>query len=123
MEILRRSGYLEIRLPELFDLEPRIDNFVRIFSAVQPGTNRLLFDLSKDRRRPTRRSPAEIARTVRVMLDAFRNMKDSVEFLAFLVRTDQIPHVLPYVRLLEQAGYPTRFFVDPTRVRRWFGRG
>jgi len=123
MEILRRCGYLEIRLPELLDLEPRVDNFARIFSAVQPGTHNLLLDLSGDRRRPGRRSHAEIVRIVRTMLAAFRNMKDEVELLAFLVRADQVPHILPYVRLLEQAGYVSRLFVDPLRARRWVGRG
>jgi hypothetical protein len=123
MEILRRSGYLEIRLPELFDLDPRVGDFGRIFSGVQPGNQNLLFDISGDKQRPRPRSHSEIVHVVRTMVEAFRNMKDSVELLAFLVRTDQIPHISPYVRLLENAGYTSRPFVDPMRARCWVGRG
>ena len=119
MEIRRHPDHLEFKLPEFFDLDPRVDNFSRIFTAVQPGVGNLLLDLSGRGCALRKRDDTEIAYFCRSLASAFAGMTDMVDFIAILARPDDAPHVEPYVRHLEQAGYVAKLFTDRAKALGW----
>lgn len=47
MEIIRHPGYVEINFPELLEPDPPLDNISRLFTAIQPGSSNLLFNLAE----------------------------------------------------------------------------
>jgi hypothetical protein len=121
MEIVRHPGYLEIRLPEFFDLDPRIDNLARVFSAVQPGTHNLLLNLTGQLKQPRSRDDAEIVYFSRALEGALKSITVEVEMVAFLVTAKLQNEILQYARLVESAGFDVRVFTNKQRAIGWLG--
>lgn len=105
MEIIRHPGFLEIMLPEFFELDPRTDNFSRIFSAEQPGTHSLLINLTGHVRVPRYRDIQEELHFCRALEDAFRSITDDIEIIIFLVNSKTHEAIKPYAKMLRNAGF------------------
>jgi len=123
MELIRHPGYMEIKFPELLEPDPQLDNIARVFTAVQPGTNNLLINLSEYRGRKAELSESHIVHSTRTIVAALESMSDVMEQIAIYVRSDHAPTARAYAQHLEDAGYRTRLFTDRLKALGWIGMG
>lgn len=121
MNIVRHPGYLEVAIPEFFDLVHRPDKLVLSFSAFQGGQEKLLLDLCQAVPTIAAGDHDRIAHFTQSLLHALESMRDSVAMLAFVTRKDKLPALQPYVDQLEANGYEARLFSDPQKARMWLG--
>lgn len=119
MEILRHPGYVEVRLPELFDLERPYENLSRALTAVQPGSHNLLIDVSGRSRPLPSPDDSDLRHLCRNIADALAAMTDLPELLALLARPSQVPVLRLYLARLEQLGYGMRLFTDRHQAESW----
>jgi hypothetical protein len=123
MEIIRHPGFLEIKLPDFFSLDPRTDNLARTLTAVQPGTGKLLLDITHRAPGRLRIDDAAVRHTARMLADALNAMTDNAEMIAFLASASSQEAVTPYLKQLETYGFRVRLFDQKNRAIAWLGSG
>ncbi len=121
MEIIRHPGYMEFQMPEFFDLDPRMDNLSRIFSAVQPGAHNLLLDLTGYHDKPPARDEVEVLHFTRALGEAFMSITDEVDLIAILVDPEMLEEAKAYAKTLESVGFEVRLFTDRPGAAGWLG--
>ncbi len=122
MDIVRHPDFLEYRIPEFFDLDPRIDNLSRLFSASQPGLHHLLLNLEGRAKTHASRDQEEIGYFCRALVAALQSTCDEIEVIGFLVSRQGQEELVPYVQALEGSGYQTRLFTNRHRAEGWLSR-
>jgi hypothetical protein len=121
MEIIRHPGFLEIKLPDFFSLDPRTDNLSRVFTAVQPGTTSLLLDITEHRQKNIAPDATDILHGARMLRDALNAMTDNIETIALVVRPSHKDAVEAYRKRLEEYGFKVHLFTDRHRAASWLG--
>lgn len=121
MNVVRHAGYLEVEMPEFFELAHRPDKLVLIFSSFQSGQEKLLLELSQAISPTERQDRDQIAQYTQSLLHALENMRDTVEMLAFVTSKEKQAAIQPYVDQLEANGYETRLFSDHQKALLWLG--
>ncbi len=116
MEIVRHPSFLEIILPEFFELDPRTDNFSRIFSAEQPGTHSILINLTGHVRVPRFRDIQEDLHFCRALEDAFKSITDEIEIIVFLVDSRTRKAIKPYAKMLSSAGFNVKVSTNRRKI-------
>ena len=121
MNVVRHAGYLEVEMPEFFDLAHHPERLILIFSSFQGGHEKLLLDISRSTPPAGRPDRDQIAHCVQSLLNALENTRDTVAMLAFLTSKAKVSAVQPYVDQLEANGYETRLFSDQQKALLWLG--